>query len=116
MSFAQKSFEYQTDQEQFGVEKYFFPEEVLHYPASDCEDRSALFAVLVKEMVGLEVLGLVFPQHVATAVKFNSDIQGDFVTYDGEKFLICDPTYIGAESGMAMPKYKNSNVQLVLLD
>lgn len=116
LNFVQHGFEYQTDQEQFGKEKYFFPEEVLHYPASDCEDRSALFATLVKEVVGLEVIGLVFPQHVATAVKFPTEIQGDFVTHENQKYLICDPTYIGAEAGMAMPKFKNSSVQLVLLD
>ncbi len=116
LAFIQKGFDYKTDQDQFGVEKYFFPEEVLYYPYSDCEDRSALLAVLVKELTGLEVLGLVFPEHVATAVKFSADMPGDFVTYQDEKYLICDPTYIGAEAGMAMPKYKRSSVQLVLLD
>jgi hypothetical protein len=116
LNFVQNGFEYQTDQEQFGKEKYFFPEEVLHFQASDCEDRSALFANLVQELVGLEVLGLVFPQHVATAVKFSTNLEGDFVTHQGQKYLICDPTYIGASSGMAMPKFKNSSVQLVLLD
>ncbi|RMG76496.1 MAG: hypothetical protein D6714_21265 [Bacteroidetes bacterium] len=113
---VQYGFEYQTDQEQFGREKYFFPEEVLYFPYADCEDRSALFAQLVKEMTGLEVIGLVFPEHVATAVRFSEDFPGDYVTYEGQKYLICDPTYIGAGSGMVMPKYKNAAAQMVLLD
>ena len=115
LAFSQKSFEYKTDQEQFGAEKYLYPEEVLFYPSSDCEDRAALFSVLTRELAGLEVMGLVFPRHVATAVKFNESVEGDFITYEEEKYVVCDPTYIGASTGMCMEKFKETEVQLVLL-
>ncbi len=116
LRFVQKAFEYKTDQEQFGVERYFYPEELIHYPYSDCEDRSALFSTLVRNILGLEVIGLIFPNHLATAVRFNENVEGDFLEYEGKRFVICDPTYIGADVGMCMPRFKNAEVTLVLLD
>ena len=31
---------------------------------------------------------------------------GDFVTVEGKKYIVCDPTYIGASIGKAMPQFK----------
>ena len=58
LSIVQESFEYKTDDEQFGREKYFFTEDILYYPFSDCEDRSIFFSHLVRKLLGLEVVGL----------------------------------------------------------
>ena len=102
----QNAFPYKTDDEQFGREKYFFPEETLFYPFSDCEDRSILFAYLVSNLLGLDVVGLEFPGHAATAVRFNSDVRGDFIDYRNEKYIICDPTYVNANYGECMPQFK----------
>ncbi|MFQ5560371.1 MAG: hypothetical protein ACE5FU_07290 [Nitrospinota bacterium] len=107
LRFVQTAFEYQTDGEQFGKEKYFFREETLFYPFSDCEDRSILFAYLVKELIGLDVVVLDFPGHIATAVRFNEKVLGDSVFFDGAEYLICDPTYINANVGMKMKKFEN---------
>lgn len=115
LRFVQKAFPYQTDQQQFGTEKYLYPEEVLHFPYSDCEDRSALFSVLVRELLGLDVMGVIFPQHVATAVHFRTFSEGDHLTYNRKKYLICDPTYIGADVGQCMEKLKNAPAQLIVL-
>ncbi len=104
--FVQTAFRYKTDGQQFGREKYFLPDEILFYPYSDCEDRSILFAYLVKQLVGLEVIGLHYPGHMATAVRFNGNAAGDSVTYKGKKYLVCDPTYINADIGVAMPQFK----------
>ncbi len=43
LKFVQTSFEYKTDQQQFNKEKFFFPEEIIYYPYSDCEDHSLFF-------------------------------------------------------------------------
>ncbi|MDW7680249.1 MAG: hypothetical protein SCK70_06770, partial [bacterium] len=72
LRFVQLAFEYQTDEYQFNREKIFFAEETLFYPFSDCEDRSILFAYLVRELLGLKVIGLDYPGHIATAVKFST--------------------------------------------
>lgn len=112
LRFVQTAFDYKTDQTQFGTENYLFPEETLYYPASDCEDRSALFAYLVRQLLGLEVVGLDYPGHIATAVKFSTDVGRSSVTYGGETYTICDPTYINAEYGMVMPSAKNKKVSI----
>ena len=109
LNFVQMSFNYKTDGDQFGYEKYFYPEESLAYPYCDCEDRSALFGWLVRTYLGLPVIGLQYPGHLATAVCFGSDvtITGTAFTYGGKKYYVCDPTYLGASIGMAMPEFKS---------
>jgi hypothetical protein len=113
LRFVQTAFAYKIDDEQFGREKFLFPEESLFYLYSDCEDRSVLFAYLVRNLIGLEVIGLDFPGHVATAVKFNTDVKGDQVMYQNQKYIICDPTYINADVGMCMPQFKNTSLSVI---
>ena len=113
LRFVQKSFNYQTDDEQFGREKYLLMEETLYYPYSDCEDRSIFFAYLVRKLVGLEVIGLDYPGHIATAVKFSDNFSGDYVVRNNKKYMICDPTYVNSTLGMAMPKFKKIKPEIV---
>jgi len=107
INFVQTGFQYATDQEQFGYEKPFFVEELFYYPCCDCEDRSVLYSYLVRNLLKLDVVLLDYPNHIATAVCFNENVSGDFVTVGGKKYVVCDPTYIGASIGKAMPQFKN---------
>ncbi|MBE9504320.1 MAG: hypothetical protein IME96_09115 [Proteobacteria bacterium] len=116
LRFVQTAFKYKTDNGQFGREKYMLPDETLFYPYSDCEDRSIIFAYLVKNLTGLKVVALHYPNHIATAVKFNDEIEGDYVIYAGQKYLVCDPTYINADIGMAMPKFKKVNAKIIPIE
>ena len=117
LHFVQTGFDYKTDEEQFGYEKYFYPEEVLGYPYCDCEDRSALFAWLVQKYTNAQVIGLQYEGHVATAVYFGDDVNvnGDGFVYGGKKYFVCDPTYINAGIGMAMPQYKGVTPKVIKL-
>lgn len=115
LAFLQKGFSYKTDDEQFGKENYLYPEESFFYPYNDCEDRSFLFACLVRDLLGLKVVGLDFPGHVATAVRFNEPVTGTYVDVNSEKYVICDPTYIGADAGMCMPQYQNAELKIINL-
>lgn len=116
LNFVQNGFPYMTDQDQFkGEEKFFFPEEDFYYPYTDCDDRAVLFAFLVKELLKLKVVGVVYPGHVATAIRFPNDEPGDFVMYKGEKYLIADPTYINAPFGLTMPGMVNSKAEIIEL-
>ena len=108
-----QSFAYKTDDQQFGHEKFFFPDEMFYYPYSDCEDRSVLFAYLVKQIVGLDVIGLNYPGHMATAVCFNSKVEGSYIEHNGRRYTICDPTYIGAPVGLAMPQFAKVAAKIV---
>jgi len=115
LNFHQTAFEYMTDGQQFGYERPFFPDENFFYPYNDCEDRSILYALLIKELLGLDVVLLNYPGHLATAVHFLENVTGDYLIIDGKKFVICDPTYIGASIGMAMPDYKNVSANVIKL-
>ena len=73
LHFAQYAFEYKTDDDQFGYEHWFFPEETIASSYSDCEDRAILFAQLVRRLLGMKVVLLYYPGlHLATAVHFDS--------------------------------------------
>lgn len=114
LNFVQTSFDYATDNEQFGREKYFYPEEVVAYPFCDCEDRSVFFACLVRHLTGAEVIGLHYPGHMATAVCFGDlDVPGDAFTVKGKKYVVCDPTYINASIGMTMPQFQTVKPEIV---
>ena len=117
LHFVQTAFEYKTDEDQFGYEKYFYPEEVIGYPYSDCEDRAALFSWLVQKYTNAKVIGLQYEGHVATAVWFGDDVDitGDGFVYEGKKYYVCDPTYINAGIGMAMPQFKGVTPKVIKL-
>ncbi|MDR3236051.1 MAG: hypothetical protein LBT48_04905 [Prevotellaceae bacterium] len=116
LNFVQYAFAYQTDPQQFGYERPFFGDEMFFYPACDCEDRAILYSIFVRELLGLEVVLLNYPQHLATAVHFNETIQGDYMMIDGKKFLVCDPTFLGAPVGMSMSEYKETKAIVVKPD
>ncbi|MDK9692814.1 MAG: hypothetical protein OEL19_01040 [Sulfurimonas sp.] len=104
LHFVQNAFKYQQDGEQFSREKVMFAQETLYYDKSDCEDRAVLFSSLVKEFFGINVVGVKYKDHMATALYIPLD--GDNVTVKSKKFVIADPTYMNATVGMSMPKYR----------
>lgn len=116
LSFVQKAFDYQKDGEQFGREKFFFADELFAYPYCDCEDRSILYAYLIKIFLNRKVIGIKYADHVATAVHFGQEPEGSSLKYNNKAYTLCDPTYIGATIGMAMPKYQNMKFEIIALD
>jgi hypothetical protein len=118
LHFVQLYFEYKSDTQQFGYERWLFAEETVASSYSDCEDRSILFAQLVRRILGMKVVLIYYPGvHLATAVKFdNPQTDGDYVTVDGSKYLICDPTYRRAGLGAAMPKLQGKGVNIIKLN
>lgn len=116
LHFVQNAFEYQTDDVQFGVERPLFADEMLYYPYCDCEDRSIFYSILVRDLLGLDVVLLNYPHHLATAVRFVDEIAGDHIVLSGKKYTICDPTYIGASIGEAMPNCRNEQATIIKID
>jgi len=113
IDWGQTAFAYKTDDEQFGQERPLFSDETLYYPYSYCEDRAILYSVLVHNLLGLDVVLPHYPQHLATAVCFGDDTPGDYLMIDGRKYIVCDPTYIGATIGETMPQYKQTTAKIV---
>ena len=105
LHFVQKAFKYERDNAQFGREKVMFSTETLYYNKSDCEDRAILFAYLVKELFNISVVGVQYSDHMSTALYI--PMKGDSVKVKLHKFVIADPTYINANIGMSMTKYKS---------
>jgi hypothetical protein len=105
LKFVQKAFVYEIDDLQFGREKVMFAEETLYYNKSDCEDRAILFSYLVKELFGISVVGVKYKNHMATGLYI--PFQGDSVKKGKKRYVIADPTFINANLGQSMPKYKS---------
>lgn len=116
LNFVQTSLVYEYDSVVWGHDRAFFAEETLFYPYADCEDRSILFSRLVRDLLGLKVVLLYYPDHLATAVKFNSQRpKGDYIHLDDGDFYVADPTYIGASVGMSMPTVKDAEIVVIRL-
>lgn len=115
LNWVQTSFEYGYDDQVWGEDRAFFAQETLFYPYSDCEDRAILFSRLVRDLVGLDVVLIYYPGHLATAVAFSGEVKGDWLTYKDRKYTVCDPTYINAGVGRTMPSMNNREAQVIAL-
>lgn len=115
LNFIQTAFEYEYDDKVWGGDRAFFAEESAYYPYCDCEDRSILFSRIVRDLLGLDVVLIYYPGHLATAVEFHSPVNGDYINLNDRKFTICDPTYIGAPVGITMPDMNNDEAMVILL-
>ena len=116
LDFVQSAFVYEYDDKVWGGDRAFFAEESLYYPYCDCEDRSILFSRLVRDLLGLKVILVYYPGHLATAVRFDDYVKGDYINLNGERYLVCDPTYIGAPIGATMPDMDNATATVILLE
>jgi len=115
LNFVQTAFVYEYDDKVWGGDRAFFGDETLFYPYCDCEDRSIFFSRLVREILGLKVLLVFYPGHLATAVCPKAKMPGDYIMLGGNKYIICDPTYIGAPAGLTMPDMDNKSAKVILL-
>ena len=105
LRFVQTAFKYERDDEQFGKEKVMFAQETLYYKKSDCEDRASLYATLIRKLFHLSVVGVKYSNHMTTALYI--PIKGDSVKVNAKRYVIADPTYINANVGQSIPKYKS---------
>lgn len=115
LNFVQTAFKYEYDDKVWGRDRVFFAEETLYYDYCDCEDRAILFSRLIRDLLALDVALIYFPNHLAAAVRFNSPVPGDFFVQEGKRYVVCDPTYIGAPVGATMPDMKGKEATLILL-
>ena len=113
---VQTGFQYNYDENVWGRDRAFFGEETLFYPYCDCEDRSILLSHLVRDLLGLKVILIYYPGHLAMAVNFTDEVNGDYIMYDNKKFVVCDPTYILSTVGETMPSMKNKETVVILLN
>ena len=115
LNWVQTAFVYEYDDKVWGHDRAFFAEETLYYPYCDCEDRSILFSRLTRDLLGLETILVFYPGHLASAVCFTENVSGDYISLNGKRYVITDPTYIGAPVGRTMPDMDNSQAHVILL-
>ena len=116
LNWVQTAFVYEYDDKVWGHDRAFFAEETLYYPYCDCEDRSILFSRLTRDLLGLETILVFYPGHLASAVCFTENVSGDYISLNGKRYVITDPTYIGAPVGRTMPDMDNSQAHVILLE
>lgn len=115
LNWIQTGFEYEYDNEVWGEDRAFFPEESLFYPYCDCEDRSILLSRLVHDILGLKVLLVYYPGHIMTAIRItDEDPKGSYLMVSDNKFLLSDPTYITASAGNIPGKYVNEKACVIV--
>jgi hypothetical protein len=115
MHFVRYAFAYESDSAQFGKEKRLSAEQTLLYDYSDCEDRSAFFFYLVKEIYDLPMIVLSYPKHVTVAVNFGKKIGRNPIPYKGGYYYICEPSSqrVDLQIGEMLPDWKNIPYQVV---
>lgn len=115
LNWVQTAFVYEYDDKVWGHDRAFLSQETLYYPYCDCEDRSILFSRIIRDLLGLDVVLLHYPGHLATAVAFSNDEAGDYLTFNKRRYTVCDPTYINAGVGRTMPSCANKKAQVIAL-
>lgn len=116
LNWVQTGFVYEYDDKVWGRDRAFFAEETLYYPYADCEDRAILFSRLVRDLLDLDVALIYYPGHLATAVCFDEEVRGSSMNIGGRKFIVCDPTYIGAPVGAQMPNLEYDKAEAIVLN
>lgn len=115
LNWVQTGLTYEYDDTVWGHDRAFFPEETLSYPYCDCEDRAILFTRIIRDLLGLKCMLVHYPGHLAAAVCFTETVAGDYISMGGRRFVICDPTFIGAPVGCSMSGTNNSAATVIEL-
>lgn len=105
LKFIQSGFDYATDEDFHGYEKPYFLEENLFYPKNDCEDRAIFYTYMLWNVLGIPNHLIAYPGHESASLVLDELPGGDSYSYEGRRYLISDPTYIGASTGQCMPDY-----------
>lgn len=115
LNFVQTAFKYDEDDDFWGIERYFFADEIWYYGFNDCEDRAILLSRLIRDLLGLETAIVYWPGHASCAVRFNSKVNGYYFSVDGVEYTSCDPTFINAGVGSVMKEVKGLPASLIIL-
>ena len=105
LSFTRTGFDYKNDSTYNKCDNITFtPEETLYHRYSDCEDRSVLFAYLVKEILELDVILVDFPEHIAVGVQLGENqYLGKPIIYKNRYYTFCEPT--GPDNSLNLGEY-----------
>lgn len=69
----------------------------------------------MRDLLGLKCTLVYYPGHLASAVCFTDNVAGDYISVNGKRYVVCDPTYIRAPVGHTMPGMDNASAQVIVL-
>ncbi|MFK8057213.1 MAG: hypothetical protein AB8F78_13905 [Saprospiraceae bacterium] len=107
-AFTRGAFDYKEDKKAFGYSKPMIAEETLFYAQSDCEDRSALYFNLVKELLDVPIIAIAYNDHLSVAVA-SKELKGKAYWHDGKRYRVCDPTGPSGSSEVGNPPHGYAN-------
>jgi len=114
LAFCHHAFEHSDDRETKRGEHHNFVEETLYDKTSDCEDKSVLLAALIRAILGYDVIGLEYPEHISLAVNIpNQKVPGVGYKYQGKLYMEADPSFIGCSLGDTQPELQNENPNVI---
>jgi hypothetical protein len=100
LKFSQDAIPYKDDYMTLGKEKFSFPEETIANQFADCEDKSILFAYLVKELLHKPSLALIYYQQNHLNVAIESKDKEDYnFSFKDRRYLVCEPSGTGFKPG-----------------
>lgn len=89
-----QSFPYALDDDIWGRDRAFFPDESWYYPYSDCEDHAIHMTRLARDILGLDAVLIYYPGHLSAAIAItDGSARGAYVEYSGKRYTITDGTY-----------------------
>lgn len=110
LAFVQQCVVNKTDMELFGIDdKTLLPEETLFRAAGDCEDKSFLFAYLLKNLLKKsDSIVIVYENHVSVGVNLISEQNLNLVKFNGKSYALCETTGLQkAGEVINSPKYND---------
>jgi len=92
LAFVQDSITYTSDESLNGQDEYWaYPLETLAHKRGDCEDQAILTAAILSA-VGVDVILVLLPGHVAVGIALQIDQPGDWLLYNERKYYYAETT------------------------
>ncbi len=92
LQFVQEAIPYVTDAQGKSMDEYWkYPYETLYDKCGDCEDKSILFASIMKAM-GYDVALVILPGHMGVGVAGIEGSTGTYIEYNEKQYYYCETT------------------------
>ena len=114
LRFVQESLTYTSDASGKGMNGYWkYPFETLFDMRGDCEDKTILYAALMKA-IGYDVALLLYDDHMATGIGMPSSTPGKHYDVSGISYYYCEATVPGWSLGDMPEDYGSVNVVVII--
>ena len=117
LAFVRLTFSPQFDDTNTPVDFHpMIAEETLYYDHGDCEGKSVMFYFLVKELVGVPMIALLYPNHINVAVRLEQPY-GNAIEFNDALYTVCEPNVVGDFKEFDVPgsadRYKQARIMVI---